>query len=122
MRARLERLRSAFEVAATLPVDLRRQGAGEFLDGLDLEESTTTVVWHSVMWQYLPAEEQVAVTARLDALGETATATRRLAHVAVEPVRRDPEPVFEVSLRLWPGGEARVLGTTVPHGVPTTWH
>ncbi len=121
MRARLERLRSAFQVAATLPVDLRRQGAAEFLLDLDLAQSTTTVVWHSVMWQYLPADEQAVVTARLDALGETATATRRLAHIAVEPVRRDPEPVFEVSLRLWPGGEARVLGTTVPHGVPTTW-
>ena len=32
-----------------------------------------------------------------------------------EPVRRDPEPVFEVSVRQWPGGERR------GPSLPTTW-
>ena len=121
MRARLDRLRDAFEVAARVPVDVRRQGAADFLRGLDLIEGTTTVVWHSVVWQYLPGDEQAAVTAQLEELGAGASAGQGLAHVSVEPVRRDPEPVFEVSVRQWPGGERRVVGTSVPHGVPTTW-
>lgn len=121
MRVRFDRLRDAFAVAAHVPVDVRRQGAADFLRGLDLTEGTTTVVWHSVVWQYLPAAEQAAVTTRLEELGAGAGASRGLAHVSVEPVRRDPEPVFEVWVRQWPGGERRVVGTSVPHGVPTTW-
>ena len=38
-----------------------------------------------------------------------------------EPARRHPEPEFPVVLRTWPEGERRVLGHSVPHGVPTTW-
>ena len=121
MRTRLERLRHAFDVATRVPVDVRRERAADFLGRLDLVEGVTTVVWHSVVWQYLPAAEQVAVTARLEELGAGATASRGFAHVAVEPVRRDPEPVFEVAVRQWPGGGRRVVGASVPHGVPTTW-
>lgn len=121
MTTRFERLRGAFAVAAEVPVEVRRQGAADFLSELDLVEGTTTVVWHSVVWQYLPAAERAAVSQRLEALGAGATPSRRLAHVAVEPVRRDPEPVFEVRLRFWPDGTSRLLGTTVPHGVPTRW-
>lgn len=120
--ARLDRLRHAFEVAARVPARVLAQDAAAFVGGLELVEGATTVVWHSVMWQYLPAADQRAVADRLEQLGGSATQTRRLAHVAVEPVQRDPEPEFLVTLRLWPGGEEQVLGSTVPHGVPTTWH
>jgi hypothetical protein len=120
--ARLARLRAAFRVAADVPVDLRAQDAESLVAALELTEGTTTVLWHSVMWQYLPVAAQRSVTARLEALGEGSSASRRLAHTSVEPVRRDPEPEFLVVLRAWPGGDEQVLGHTVPHGVPTTWH
>jgi hypothetical protein len=118
---RLERLRAALRVAAGVPVELSAEDAVAYLGRLELVEGTTTVVWHSVMWQYLPPEVQQRVSARLEEVGSSATATRRLAHVAVEPVRRVPEPEFLVTLRTWPGGGERVLGRTEPHGVPTTW-
>jgi hypothetical protein len=118
---RLERLRRAFEVAASTPALVRRQDAASFVRDLELQEGTTTVVWHSVMWQYLPSRDKAAVSDRLEELGAGAEPSRRLAHIASEPVQRDPEPEFVVSLRTWPGGERRELGTTVPHGVPTTW-
>jgi hypothetical protein len=118
---RLDRLRTAFEVAAQVPAQVLAQDAASFVRALELAEGTTTVVWHSVMWQYLPAAVQRTVSERLDRLGASATSTRRLAHVAVEPVRRDPDVQFHVTLRLWPGGQQQLLGTTVPHGVPTTW-
>lgn len=119
--ARLDRLRHALELAARVPASVRAEDAASFAGGLGLVDGTTTVVWHSVMWQYLPAATQQAVADRLEQLGESATTTRRLAHVAVEPVQRDPEPEFLVVVRTWPGGEEQVLGSTVPHGVPTTW-
>lgn len=121
---RLERLRRAFEVATLHPAEVRAEDAVTFLGGLDLVEGTTTVLWHSVMWQYLSRADQAAVTARVEEVARDATPTRPFAHVYAEPVRRTPEREHEflVVVRLWPGdGARRVLGTTVGHGIPTTW-
>jgi hypothetical protein len=122
-RARLERLRAAFRTAERHPVDVARQDARSFVEALDLVDGTTTVLWHSVMWQYLPAADQRAILSRLDLLGASATDRRRLAHLRAEPARRaeGAEHEFLVRLRLWPDGEDRVLGVTAPHGLPTTW-
>ncbi len=122
-RARLERLRAALEVAARVPAEVRRLAARDFLESLELVPGTTTVLWHSVMWQYLHRAEQDAVTARIQKLGADATERQPFAHLALEPRRRraDAEHEFLVTLRLWPGGDRRVLGASVGHGVPTTW-
>lgn len=120
---RLARLRSAFAVAAEHPVDVRHLDAVSFVDQVELREGTTTVLWHSVMWQYLTQDDQAAVTARVEALGAAATEQSPFAHLAAEPTRRTPESDHEflVTLRLWPGGEPQIIGTTVGHGLPTTW-
>jgi len=122
-RERLERLRSAFAVAAEHPVEVRRADAVSFVNDVDLREGTTTVLWHSVMWQYLGSSDRDAVTARVEALGAAATEQSPFAHLAAEPARRTPGSGHEflVTLSLWPGGERRVIGTTVGHGIPTTW-
>lgn len=88
--ARLERLRAALALAAEVPVQVRRQDAVSFVDELELVEGTTTVLWHSVMWQYLSGADQAAVAARLEALGAEATDRRRLVHLRAEPSRRTP--------------------------------
>lgn len=120
---RLARLRGAFEVAADVPVTLETSGAGDFVDRLRLVEGTTTVVWHSVMWQYLDPGERDRVVARLAVLGATAGAGAGLARLSLEPRRRGPgtEHEFLVVLQTWPGGVERVLGAAAPHGMPTTW-
>ena len=61
---RLERLRGAFEVAARVPARLDRSGAADWLERLDLLDGTTTVLWHSIMWQYLDHAERARATAR----------------------------------------------------------
>jgi hypothetical protein len=121
--ARLERLRGAFEVAARVPAEVRRQDAAAFVDALEPTDGATTVLWHSVMWQYLSSVEQEALAARVEALGERATGNRRFAHLFLEPWRRTPDSPHEflVVLREWPGGERRILGASVGHGIPTTW-
>lgn len=121
--ARLERLRSAFAVAAEHPVEVRPVDAVSFVEDLELREGATTVLWHSVMWQYLPREDQDAVSARIEELGAAATPQAPFAHLAAEPARRTPEADHEflVVLRTWPGGERRIIGATVGHGIPTTW-
>jgi hypothetical protein len=74
------------------------------------------------MWQYLTPEDRDRAAARIDALGATATHHRRLVHLSAEPVLGVPGGGrFLVHLRSWPGGEERLLGETLGHGVPTTW-
>ncbi len=121
--ARLERLRGALALAAETPVPVRRQDAAAFVQEIELREGTTTVLWHSVMWQYVSADDQAAVTRRVEQLGEQATGTAPFAHLFLEPTRRTPGAphAFLVVLTEWPGGARRVLGESVGHGLPTTW-
>jgi len=120
---RIDRLRAAFRVARASPVEVRRQDAGDFVDGLDLADDTATVLWHSWMWQYLPEPRQRHLSARIEELGAQATARRVFAHLTFEPQRRSPDSPLEflVVLRTWPGAERRVLAQAAPHGIPTVW-
>lgn len=120
---RLERLRAAFDLAQRVRVEVRGQDAVSFVGGIEPRPGTTTVLWHSVMWQYLTRDEQAAVTDRVSALGAAATADAPFAHLSLEPTRRTPDGEYEflVVLDTWPTGGRRVLGTSVGHGVPTTW-
>jgi hypothetical protein len=120
---RHERLRGALALADRDPVTVRRQGAVDFVDALELQAGALTVLWHSVMWQYLSRADQDAVATRIQQLGARASAEAPLAHLFLEPTRRTPQSGHEflVVLTTWPGGRRRVLGTSVGHGVPTTW-
>ncbi|MGH3510493.1 MAG: DUF2332 domain-containing protein [Nocardioidaceae bacterium] len=122
-RARWERLRGGFAVAARRPPKVRRAAAGEYVASIALARGTTTVLWHSVMWQYLRPEEQADVTASIERLGAAATVDSPFARLFLEPWRRaaGADHEFLVVLRTWPGGEERILGTSAGHGVPTTW-
>ncbi len=131
--ARLERLRAAFEVAGHTPAVVVPESAEAFVRRLELVPGTTTVLWHSIMWQYLAREEQAAVDDALELLGASADDTTGLARLSLEPGRRTPgeDEEFLVRLRTWPGDGAdpadpadrmgRVLGTASPHGLPVTW-
>ncbi|MGN6330184.1 MAG: DUF2332 domain-containing protein [Motilibacteraceae bacterium] len=121
--ARFERLRAALDVAAQVPATVRTATAAETVADLAPERGTWTVLWHSVMWQYLGREEQAAVEELLEQAGRRATDEAPLAHLELEPRRPAPgeEHRFLVTLRTWPGGEARVLGEAAPHGLPVRW-
>jgi hypothetical protein len=126
-RERLERLRAALEEAARTPATVHRLGAAEMLAGTEPAEGVLTVVWHSVVWQYLPASEQASAGAEIDRLLAAATPTAPVAHVAVEPGPPAPRrPLrFPVTVRRGAGeGEqaavARVVAEAAAHGPPVT--
>lgn len=123
MQGRHERLRGALRLAAQHPVTVERRGALETVERLELVEGTVTVLWHSVMWQYVDRTEQDAVRARIDELGATATATAGLAHVTLEPSRRTPaeERRFWLTVRRWPDGADGLHVGAGPHGPPVEW-
>ncbi len=120
---RLDRLRGALAIAREVPVRVIRESAAELLATLAPVEGTWTVVWHSVMWMYLEDAERDAVLAHLERAGAEAAAGAPLAHVSFEAPGLTPETgaAFEVSVRTWPGGAARVIGHAPAHGLPVDW-
>jgi hypothetical protein len=118
---RLERLRGALTVARRVPAEVTRERARDFVARTGLVPGTTTVVWHSMMWQYLQADEQRDVLSRIDAIGATADEAAGLAHLRLEPGGPGEDAGILVTLRSWPGGEERVLADSHPHGIPTVW-
>ncbi|WP_432572599.1 DUF2332 domain-containing protein [Kineococcus sp. SYSU DK005] len=135
---RAARLEAALDLARRVPVQRLRTGAADLLDRLEPREGALTVVQHSVVWQYLPADERAAAEERLEELGAAATRTAPLARVALEPGdERDGDgdggggaadafdrgaTGYPVTVTTWPGGHRRVVGSAPPHGVPVRWH
>ena len=120
---RFERLRGALQVASAAPEPVRRQGAADFLEQqLGPVRDVVTVVWHSLVRQYLSPEARRRVDALLSDAGQRATAHAPLGHLHLEPVpgHADP-PSFQVVLTSWPGGQRRVLAECGAHGPPIVW-
>ena len=121
---RFERLRAALQVAAENPIAVEALSAGEFL-ARELAEpvpGVSTVVWHSVVRQYLSAEERRAVDELLASAGARATAEAPLVRLSLEPERVAGSTFrFVVELTGWPGGRSRVLAEALGHGPPITW-
>ena len=120
---RLDRLRGAISIARRVPAPLHRRDALDAVAGLGVAAGALTVLWHSIMWQYLSADDQAAVRAGIDALGAQARTDAPLAHLTLEPQRRNPDaPVeFAVRARCWPGGDDTLLAVCSPHGPPVVW-
>jgi hypothetical protein len=121
--ARMRRLRGAILVAREHPATLVRATAADFLADLRPADGALTVLWHSVMWQYLPEGEQQRVLARIDRIGAEASDSAPFAHIAFEPRRLTPagRHRFVAAVRSWPGGDERIVGEAPAHGIPVTW-
>ncbi len=111
------RLEGALRIAAAVPAVVERRGAADFLSAVRLEPGTLTVVWHSVMRQYVPEEEWRRVEAELDRLGGAADTAAGFAHIAFEPRRAQRLRGFLLSVRR-DGGETEYLAEAAPHGLP----
>jgi hypothetical protein len=83
-------------------------------------EGVATVVYHSIFWQYLPAETKAALRAAIETHGAAATASSPLAWLRMEPIEGHAFPI-ELRLTLWPGGEDRQLATVHAHGASVSW-
>ena len=84
------------------------------------ENGAVTVLFHSIFWQYMPAESQAALTATIAELGKGATPGAPFAWLRMEPAPPNAIPI-ELRLTLWPGGEDRLLANVHPHGASVNW-
>jgi hypothetical protein len=120
---RLARLRGALALVRANPVTVVARSAAEFVGDLTREAGTWTVLWHSVMWQYLEAREQDDVVAHLERLGAIGGDDAPLARISFEPrlLAHGEDIGFVVTVWTWPGGVERVLGRAPAHGLPVEW-
>jgi hypothetical protein len=117
---RLALLRAACDCALDAGVRIERMRAGDWL-ARRLAVPTpgvTRVLFHSVMWMYLPSEERGRIAALLEQAGQQATGAAPLAWLRMEGVGYEH---CEIRLRCWPGGEDRLLGRAHYHGAWVEW-
>jgi len=121
---RMARIEAAAMLAGQSPPLLERQDAGAFaLERLVAPQApgVTRVLYHSVMWQYLPEATRREITEAMEKAGAQATAEKPLAWVRLETNRATFR--HELSIRYWPGGEkAVILSEAHPHGAWIEWH
>jgi hypothetical protein len=123
--ARFDRLNAAFEVAEAVPVDVAKVGAVEFLTEqlATPVDGVVTVVWHSVVMQYLTELDRRRLDAVFAAAGHRATPESPVVRLSLEP-RRGPTlaaPHLVIAATTWPGGREEILGTAAGHGPPVRW-
>jgi hypothetical protein len=121
---RLARIDAAVALASHHPPRLDRCDAGDWIAARLIapqDADTTRVVYHSIVWQYLPETTRAAITTGIEAAGARADASRRLAWVRLETNRETLR--HELSVRFWPGGgEAVTLGAAHAHGAWVEWY
>lgn len=119
--ARFALLEGAIAVARRVPVSVERADASAWLRHALAEPARgqSTVVYHSIVWQYLSRPARAAIADALAAAGARASRAAPLAWLRLEPV--GPEGPYEVRLTAWPGGAERRLAVAHPHGRQVRW-
>ena len=118
---RLERVAHAAEVAARHPVAVQRRDAGPWLALrlADTRPGMLTVVWQSVVDQYLDDDERAAIRSAFES-----AAGAPVARLTLEPPKARSGR-FELRCRERPeadgSGSARLLALAGYHGPPVAW-
>lgn len=120
---RFARMDAAIAAACEAPPDPVAANAADFVEAelaRPQASGTTRVLMHSIVWQYVPADQQARVTAAMEAAGAQATPDRPLAWIALEANRTVHH--HELVVRHWPGGAApKMLGRSHAHGAWVEW-
>ncbi|MBI1362080.1 MAG: DUF2332 family protein [Alphaproteobacteria bacterium] len=126
---RMARLNAALDLAAASPHRVEKADAAQWVAqqlqaGL---QPGTTVVYHSVFFQYPPQEIRSAIAEAIETAGAKATGERRLAWVRFEPeaILGGPRDSLRYVLNIvrWDGSvrTESTLAEVDPHGRTMTW-
>lgn len=120
---RLTRLRAALDAAGSTPVDIDEESAERWLATHLAAPAVgvATVVYHSIVWQYLADEIRQEAEDTLAEAGRRATTEAPLAWLRLEP-HAVPERGAELRVTTWPDGVEETLALCGYHGGPIRWH
>jgi hypothetical protein len=118
---RLDRLDGALEVAGHVAAQVDRADAVEWIDERLADDAAAqgaaTVVFHSIVWQYLSGPTRTRLVTTMAQAGRAATDQAPLAWVRMEPAGGDiSAKATEIRVTRWPGGHDTVLGQAGYHG------
>ena len=116
---RSRQLLAAINVARIVPAHLQQANAADWVEAMlaDCVSGAATVVYHSIVWQYLSNVDRARFESTMAVAAQAATPENPLAWLRLEPAG----DVAEVRLQLWPGGEDRLLARSGFHGKPVLW-
>jgi hypothetical protein len=119
---RLARLDAAIALAASVPFALEKSDAVEFVARslARRQPGSVFVLYHSIMWQYMPQASKAAIEAALVEAGNAASPDSPVAWLRMEPLDT-LDPHATLSLTLWPGGKTRQLAKCDFHGRWIEW-
>jgi hypothetical protein len=118
---RTERFDIAADMALAAGVRVETADAAEWAVARAAPQAgVTTVLYHSIFWQYLPPQTQANIRDALNLHGARAAADAPLAWLRMEPVQGQMAPI-ELRLTIWPGGEDRLLAHVHAHGAWVRW-
>jgi hypothetical protein len=116
---RVERLRAALEIGARVPAQIENADAGEWATA-ELSEpatGTATVLFHSIVLAYLSETSWARLESAIHDAGARATQEAPFAWLWMEPANE----LADVRLKLWPGGEERLVARAGYQGPPVHW-
>lgn len=119
MTRRFDDLRGAIEVAHRVPAVVDKADGPEWLAAqlAARADGIATVVFHSVVLQYLTETGRRRLVDVIERAGAQATPTAPLAWLRMEPANRE----FDIRLTAWPGVPERLIATAGGHGRPVRW-
>ncbi|MFN3231598.1 MAG: DUF2332 domain-containing protein [Alphaproteobacteria bacterium] len=128
--ARFHNLTAAIEIARENGLTLERADAADWAHRQlrQRRTGTATVIYHSIAQHYFSTETRDGVKQAIEQAGAKATDDAPIAWLRMElpddwismkANMRTQLP--ELRLRLWPGGEDRLLATVHPHGNTAQW-
>lgn len=120
--ARLQRLDHAISLVDHEPYVLTQSDAADFVRAqfAARQPGAAFVLFHSIMWQYMPDATKRDIENALDTAGASATRDAPLAWLRMEPAD-NPETGATLSLTLWPDGRTRRLARCDYHGRWIEW-
>ena len=118
---RLARVEGAIGLAAQKQVAVEQADAAAWTVGQLSRPAAghATVLYHSIMWQYMPPGTQAALRATFEHAGAIASAEAPFAWLRFEPPAGKGRP--ELRLTCWPRGGEEHLATAHPHGSEVAW-
>jgi hypothetical protein len=115
---RVERLRAALRIAAEFRTPVENASAAPWTERVLNEPAPgrATVLFHSLVMQYLSEQERAALRQHIELAGARASADAPLAWLRMEP----GGDRADVRLSIWPGNEDRRVARAGYHGSPLT--
>ena len=123
---RMDRIDAAVALANEKAPDVVKADAAEFVSGAlrqPQDTGVTRVLFHSIVWQYVPVEQQQTVEAEMAQAAAAATHDKPLAWLMLETNRETFK--HELTVRYWDGsdgcGAPHMLACAHPHGAWVEW-